>query len=200
MSQGVYKIESARVDRTYSDQYGEKQVWLVRLENARAETPSGLFELHKKQDSKPPEPGDTLNVERFIPGDFQGEPFVRIKQVYNQAARGSGDSKSFDRRPEHPRNEARMIHTSALSAAPAYIEQMLTVGALEQPSSEDDYWSLVSRVAGRLARSYEAALRGIEGGQQQVPPPAAGSNGGEVPADASGLVPAPAGVADDVPF
>lgn len=196
MSQGTYKVLSAQPGREYSDSYGAKRVYMVALENATAESASGLFELHKKQDSKPPEPGDLLNVERFIPGEFQGEQFVRIKQVYNQAAR-SGDSKSFDRRPEHPRNEARMIHTSALSAAPAYIEQMLTVGVLAQPSSEDDYWSLVSRVAGRLARSYAGALAGTESPQRELP---VVSNGGEVPADVAGLAPAPAGVDDDVPF
>lgn len=103
----------------------------------------------------------------------------------------TSSSDKFDRRPEHPRNEARMIHTSALSAAPTYINQMLAMGWLEVPKDEDAYWQLVTRVAGRLARSYQGAISATE----QAPSPQPQLNGGEVPADMSGLPTGP--VSDD---
>lgn len=125
----------------------------------------------------------------------------RLKRASRQGGggnRGGGgkDDKNFDRRPEHPRNEARMIHTSSLSAAPSYISQMLAMGFLEVPKDEESYWLLVSATATRLTKSYRGVLKGTESAPVSQPQ----LNGGEVPADTAGLTPAPAGVSDDVPF
>lgn len=178
-------------------EYGDKIVYYVRLNEAEADVPSKAFELHKKKTSKPPAEGHRLDVKTFQKGDFQGSPFVKIIQDYKDAPAGGGggggDSKNFDRRPEHPRNESRMIHTSSLSATPGYIEQMLTIGVAEQPKTWDEYWALVEKVASKLTHSYEVAMEP----QQQLP-----VAGGEVPADTDGLAPAAAAAPDDdkIPF
>lgn len=206
MSQGTYKITEARQGRTYTGKHGDLVVWQVTLENAQPENGAAAFELHKKPGNTP-QPGDVIEVDRFAPGEHDGAPYVRIFAASQQSAGGStsssagGDSKNFDRRPEHPRNEARMIHTSAMSAAPSYIEQMLTIGVAAQPKDEDAYWALVGHVAGRLAKSYEKAL----GDTGAAPAASQGRSNGspqqaEVPGDTAELVPAPAGVGDSIPF
>lgn len=87
MSQGTYKITEAQQGRTYTGKYGENTVWLVRLENAEAQSANGMFELHKKAGATI-QPGQEIEVERFIEGEFDGSPFVRIKQVFNQSSGG----------------------------------------------------------------------------------------------------------------
>lgn len=217
MSQGVYKILEAREGRSYDGKHGRLVVWSVRLENATAENvSSGMFELHKKPGNTP-QPGDTVEVDRFSPGEFNGEPFVRIFAASQQQSAGgstpsarSSDgpglawkSAPYERGAEHPRNEVRMIHTSALSAAPAYIDQMLTIGVAAQPKDEQAYWALVGHVAGRLAKSYAGALDGVSGAQAASQPPQNGSQQGmEVPADTREMAPAAAAGSDDsdIPF
>lgn len=68
--------------------------------------------------------------------------------------RSAAPDAKFDRRPDHPRQEARAIHTSALSAASAYIEQALTINAVAQPKDWEEYWTLVEMVIGKLEATY----------------------------------------------
>lgn len=211
-----YTITTAIQGRSYPNKHqaGENLVvWRVGLENAQSSAPDGLFELHKKEGNEP-KAGDVLEVERKQQGEFQGEPFVRLFLAKPQNPGGgyTGGSRQsdgpglqwrsapFERGAEHPRNEVRMIHTSALSAAVPFINQMVAFGLVDAPKDEDAYWTLVGHVAGRLTKSYEAPLSAT------LPPPEAqqtlNGGGGEVPADTREM--APAGVAtssdDDIPF
>jgi hypothetical protein len=178
--------------REYDSKHGKMVVWRLGLEGVESTAPDGLFELHKKPGNEPAR-GDALQVKRRQEGEFNGEPFVRLFLDYTD---GGGDGGKFDRRPEHPRNEARMIHTSALSAAPVYIEQMLTLSVVDQPADEAAYWALVSAVASRLTRTY---ARVLEGHAQAATGPENGA-GGEIPADARDLQPAKAAADDELPF
>ena len=206
--QGTYTITEARQGRTYENKKGPGNltVWYVALENARAESPDGSFELHKKEDSDPPKVGDLIDVEKSWAGEYNGDKFVRIKQVYNPTAtdgRGvnSDAGGKFDRRREHPRNEARMIHTSALSATPGYIEQMLTLSLVKAPQDEDEFWKLVGHVATRLTRSYERAME--PAGQESLPVqdlPTDVRGPQDLPADTAGLNNGPAKTDASIPF
>lgn len=205
MAQGTYTVSTQPVQsRTYPNKHGGNLVvWRLGLQDAESAAPDRLFELHKKEGNEP-RLGDVLDVERSQEGEFNGEPFVRLFLAKPQgvgsssaggSSQGSNDPSRFDRKPEHPRNEARIIHTSALSAAPGYINQMLAMGWLAAPKDEDAYWALVAQVAGRLRKSYQGALGAAESPQQTLPPQ-------EVPADTAGLTNggAAAKATDDVPF
>lgn len=88
---------------------------------------------------------------------------------------GGGRSDGYDRRPDHPLVVAQRLHTSTLSAAPAYVEQMLTVGAAAQPTSADAYWALVDRTVAKLKETYpdEVLARATEtNGSDSTPSPA----------------------------
>lgn len=190
MASGTYTVSTDPIrGREYTNKHKTQlTVWRLGLENAKSSAPDGLFELHKKEGNAPPSVGEQLDVDRHYQGqDNQGVPFTRLylasQQGQQQSSGGSGGGGGkFDRRPEHPRNEARMIHTSSLSAAPTYIEQMLTMSVVEQPKDEDAYWKLVDRVVFRLTRSYDRAMES-EPAQQTL-------NGeAQVQADTEGLEP-----------
>jgi hypothetical protein len=160
----------------------------------------------------PPAVGDELfgRIEKDKRGNWR---FKRAKRTEGgqgsppgQRAQGEGPGLTWQNKPynssaEHPRNEARMIHTACLSSAPVYIEQMLTASVVGQPKNPDEYWALVSQVVGRLSRTYAAAFAGAAA--PSAHPSSPSSNGGEVPADMSGLgqPPSQASMADEsVPF
>jgi hypothetical protein len=213
MSQS-YKVSTQPVQgrEPYTNKHNtELAVWRLGLENAQSVAPDGLFELHKKVGNDPPGVGEQLEVERTQEGEFGGVKFTRLFLAKpanaGPSSTGGGGSRQsdgpgltwrsapFERGAEHPRNEVRMIHTSALSAAPGYINQMLAFGVEEAPADQDAYWKLVTKVAGRLARSYQGAMSATE-----QPPAASNGGGGDVPADTRELAPA-APVADDsIPF
>ena len=191
--------EVGETTRQYKDNYGDKVVYYVRLENVVAETPNQAFELHKQATSKPPEPGHKLDVKRFDKGDHNGVPFVRIYQNFTErsgGSGGSGGSDNYDRRPEHPRNEARMIHTSALSAAPDYYRLMREENIIAKPEGQQEFWAALRAVAGELTLTYKSALAGLAG------PATSPQVAAEVPADTEGLQPAAGGAQtdDDIPF
>jgi hypothetical protein len=197
MSQS-YRIETLGHFSTYGD--STKGDFLVTV----AGDPRELKLFHDTSSSyDAPQVGDEFAGE-IVQGK-RGE--WRLKR----ASRGSGGStssssgggsKTYERQPDHPLNMARALHTSALSSTPAFVDQLLTIGAVPQPTSEDEYWALVTRVCGRLKRSYPEQVRvqalapaGGEGRLNGSPPQQP-----EIPADTVGLTPAPAGVDDDVPF
>ena len=107
-----------------------------------------------------------------------------------QAKRDQGPGLRWHNAPynssaSHPRDEVRMIRTSALSSAPAYIESMFTFAPLEgveRPKTAAEYWVLVNRVVERLEASYHSALGAYDERVSPQPQLAA-----EVPADTDGL-------------
>lgn len=199
MSQGEYTVTTTPMAaRTYPNKNkagSNLVVWRLGLQDAQSAAPDGLFELHMNEGNDPPAVGDTLDVERFITGEFSQVPFSRIKKVWKQdggdkSSGGGGGKDDFERRPDHPINMARALHTSALSSTPVFIDQMLTIGAVPQPSTEAEYWALVGRVCGRLRASYPDAVLAQADGPQAGS--TAQNGGGEVPADTTGLEPQPA--------
>ena len=81
---------------------------------------------------------------------------------------GGTDGKSFDRRPEHPRNEARMIHSNALTAAPAYYELLRTEGVIPQAQSKAAALDTLAGITRWLENGYapileQAAAEGASG-------------------------------------
>ena len=141
----------------------------------------------------------TFGLSKKHKGDDPGP--ARRSGGASKSAAGPGltwKSAPYERGAEHPRNEVRMIHTSSLSAAVPFINQMVAFGFVTPPADEDAYWKLVGHVAGKLTASYQKPLGATEAPAQSVSQPQL--NGGEVPADTAGLTPGPVGVSDDVPF
>lgn len=211
MPKGEYKVSTDPVKgREYTNKHGtDLTVWRLGLEEARSAAPDGLFELHKKK--APPQRGEKIEVDRTQEGEFNGEKFTRLflADTYQPSDGGGGgrdaegpgltwQSKPYNSSAEHPRNEARVIHTASLGNVPAYIDQLLTMSLVQQPQTEDEYWALVGRVAGRLTKSYKKVLERTEPPPEQSSLPVE-----EVPTDREGLEPQPAlaGAGDaDIPF
>ena len=184
--------------REYTNKHGTAlTVWRFGLAEARSGAPDGLFELHRVK--PPPKAGEKLAVERTQKGEFNDVPFTRLflaDTYQGGSGSGGGGSDNYDRRPEHPRNEARMIHTSAVSAAPDYYRLFREENLLAKPDSLDEAKSALRDIVGELERGYLVALAGLAG------PASAPQVAAEVPADTEGLQPAAAGVKsdDDIPF
>lgn len=92
-------------------------------------------------------------------------------------ASSAGVQDEFARRPDHPTVEARAKHTASMSATPAYIEQMLTINAIEQPKDAKEYWALVELTIGKLKSLYpeppqpEQQLPGLEVAPEEMASP-----------------------------
>lgn len=117
----------------------------------------------------------------------------------------SWKSAPYERGAEHPRNEARAIHTSAISAAPGYYELLRTEGVIPKAEDKASMLNTLAGIVTWLESGYLPVLDAVSAQALPVPPaaPQSASNGApppEVPADTEGLTPAPAGVSDDVPF
>ena len=110
-----------------------------------------------------------------------------------------GSSEDYDRRPDHPLVMQQRIHTSCLSSAPAFVEQMLTIGVVDQPQDAAAYWLLVERTAARLRATYpEAVLARADGKPAQT---SMGNGGDPKPEPEPGPEPVAAASADDeIPF
>lgn len=214
MNEHVVSTEAA-FGREYEKGDKTFHVWRIGLQDARSDAPDGLFELHKVKGNAPPKPGEKITVKDTRADTYEGVPFTRLylDSGYRPGQNGGGGAgkggggKDFERRPEHPRNEARFIHTSCLSSAPAFIDQMLTLNIQKTPGSWDEYFELVGRVVNKLRGSYQGPLERVS------PPPATPPvqfPQQEVPADTEGLPgtngepPTPESVAsaadDDIPF
>lgn len=114
-------------------------------------------------------------------------------------------SAPYERGAEHPRNEARAIHTSALSAAPAYYELLRTEGVIPQAQDKPSALNTLAGIVRWLESGYAPVLAAVSGPAQASPQNGAARGSQptlpeEVPADREGLTPAPAGVDDSVPF
>lgn len=91
----------------------------------------------------------------------------------NSGGGGSNGDKSFERNPDHPLVMQQRLHTSALSTAPTLIEQMLTIGVVQQPQSKGDYLELVKGVAEWAKGTYpEPVLDRAAGKDDPAPEPA----------------------------
>lgn len=234
----TYKVSTEPVEgNTYEnkgDSGGHLTVWRLGLEEAQSVAPDGLFELHKKKGNAPPKPGDEISVKRTAEVEHNGVKGTRLyldsgwkpgqgggsgKRDQGEGPGARWQSKPYQSSAEHPRNEARTIHTVGLGAAPVILEQWWTAGIQQQPKTVEEYWTQFGAVVKRVRDSYqgplERASRAHEGGQA---PPAAQSSPAEqaaatqataeVPADTTDLPPAapvPAGGAtanddEDIPF
>lgn len=166
-----------------------------------------------------PKVGDELfgTVEKDKRGNLRFKRASRNRSTQSSTGGGGGSRQSegpglswrsapYERGAEHPRNEARAIHTSALSAAPAYYELLRTEGVLDQakdkPSMLDTLAGIVLWLEGGYGPVLDAVVAPGAGAAQE---PAQGRlNGGpqeEIPADRTDLAPAAATTADeDLPF
>lgn len=121
------------------------------VKDSDGEDVPGAVRFGRKKSSKfePPSEGD----EKF--GTVYQDKRGNWRFRYAKKGSGGGDDAGrFDRKPEHPENAARMRHTSALSATPTYIEQMLTIGVVDQPKTLDEYRELVARTILWLLDTY----------------------------------------------
>jgi hypothetical protein len=200
MSQS-YRIETLGHFSTYGD--GPKGDYLCTVAGDDRE----LKLFHDTSGNyDPPKVGDEIFGD-IVPGKRNGE--WRLKRGSRQgggsssSAGGGGRSSDppdrFDRKPEHPRNEVRMIHTSALSAAPAYYELLRTEGVIPQAESKAAALATLAGIVTWLENGYGPVLDAVVAEVKAAPQMNGG--GGEVPADTTGLQPAAASKADDdIPF
>jgi hypothetical protein len=191
MSQGVYKIISARPGRSYNGKHGELVVWLVKLENANPETPGGEFELHKKPGNTP-NPGDSIEVDRFAPGNSpDGTPFVRIFAASQQGATSSTGGSGYQKSPDQQRSIVRQ-HSQEMALRLIAATGDASDMDLSDPGVAGTYLNGVVR---RLTDWFAADAMGASS-------PKLNGAAQEVPADTEGLVAAaPARPADDsLPF
>lgn len=195
MGQGVYKITEARQGRTYTGKHGDLVVWLVKLENAQAETPSGEFELHKKPGNTP-QPGDAIEVDRFAPGEHDGTAFVRIfaasqQQAGSQSSTGGGYQKSPDQQRSIVRQHSQEMALRFIAATGDAKDMNLM-----DPTVVGAYLS------GTVRRLTDWFAADATAPSQRVPVPQSQQqlNGGEVPADTRELAPAATASDDSIPF
>lgn len=196
MSQGVYKI-SAVSDQTrdYPSQYGDMTVYWVKLENAEAEVPAGAFELHKKQSSKAPEVGNEIDVQRFERGEFNNTPFVRIRPVFKDN-RGGGGGKGYN----DPETVARISRSHSQEMALRFVAAAGDLDKLDpaERATADAYLSTVLKPLVDWFDKDKAEAGKAAGQQSQQ---VSFSDGGEVPADTSGMSNGAASQADEtIPF
>lgn len=108
-------------------------------------------------------------------------------------------SAPYERGAEHPRNEARAIHTSAVSAAPAYYELLRTEGVIPQAPDKASMLNTLSGIVAWLEGGYGPVLDAVS-----APASGAGQNGAErqqeIPADTEGLQPAATAADESIPF
>jgi len=196
----LYTILSAEEGRTYTGKYGDMVVWNVTLENARPENGAGSFELHKKPGNTP-QPGDTIEVKRFAPGEHQGNPHVRIFVESPQGAgAGAGTSSTGGGGGGTrwtPEKERSVVRQHSQEMALRFIAATKGFDELD-PTEDADVGFVLNSVVRRVTDWFAADATPEGNGAAVVAPPNGG--GGEVPADTSGLAPAPAGVGDDIPF
>lgn len=212
---------------------GQLVVWRLGLDGIQSAAPDGLFEVHKKPDNLPPPKGQRVVFKSSAEGDHEGVAFTRLYGLApadgqqqrrgggsSNNSRGSGEgpglrwqSKPYQSSAEHPRNEARTIHTVGVGAAPAILEQWWTIGIAPQPKDQAEYWEQFGAVVKVVRDSYRGPLERASGAAPAQPaaqqPEPAQAPGGDVPADAADL-PAAQPVAaaapsggnsdDDIPF
>lgn len=189
--------------RDYGEGSKANRVYYVKLNEAQPKNGVQAFELHKRQTSKPPEPGHKLDVKTFQEGNFNGKDFVKLILDYGdrggRSGSGGGDgpglrwkSAPYERGAEHPRNEVRMIHTAALSATPDFYRLLREENFIDKPKDKPDALRVLTSITQWLADSYPALLEDASG---SPPKPAS-----EVPVDTDGLNPAQSEILADVPF
>jgi hypothetical protein len=183
--QGEYKVTKAQQARTYQGKYGEMVVWKVRLEDATTEATDGVFELHKKPGNEP-KPGDTLDVERSQQGEFDGAPFVRLFLAKPQNAGGGQSYGGGGGRRDDATTES--IQRQTASKVAGVLAAAAGPGQVGMP-----------QVLANFEAAFDTVLTKIQGAQNGASGNGAGGQG-EIPADTTGLTPAPAGVSDQVPF
>lgn len=191
----VYTILSATEGRTYNGKYGEMVVWNVQLENATPENGAGSFELHKKPGNTP-QAGDTVDVKRFAPGDFDGTPHVRIFAEAPQGGASSstgGGGGSYQKSPDQQRSIVRQ-HSQEMA-----LRLIEATGDARELNLSDGKLAgaylngTVKRLTDWFARDAGA----------EAPAPPVQSNGApqEVPVDTTDLQPAAAAPGDsEIPF
>lgn len=141
-----YTVESIIGQEEWSGNQGQMRTYELMLQGE-----SRPVSLTRKAGSQPPSAGETLDG--FINESAKGRNFKVDRQNGSQSSTGGG-GKDFDRRPDHPIQMARALHTSALSTAPVLIDQMLTLGVIEQPADKDAYLKLVEGVATWVQATY----------------------------------------------
>lgn len=145
-----YTVKSTPTQlKTYDSDYGSFAIWSLELEGV------GAVELHKKLGNAPPTEG-TMVVGEVVEKEYKGETTKRLKL----AAPGNSttSAKTYERQADHPIQMQRALHTSAMSIAPVLIEQLLTIGVIDQPKDKAAYLELVSGVASWVKSSYPAAV------------------------------------------
>lgn len=135
-------------------QRGPLIVWALKVKDGQGEVHS--CERNKKPGNDLAE-GQTLFGYLEPNGDFP-DKFKEVveKGGYGGGQTGGGGGGKYERQPDHPVQMQRALHTSSLSMAPQLIEQMLTIGVVEQPQSKADYLNLVTGVAQWVRDSYPA--------------------------------------------
>lgn len=143
-----HTVTAEPVDTGRKDEHGNT-IWSLSVDGY-----DSTIVLHKKHGNKPPAAGSVVN------GNVkEGRLFLDKPSPNGAGGRGKKDDKDFDRRPDHPLNTARTLHTSALSSAPAYVAQMIEFGVEDKPGNGDEYWELVADVVGKLKSTYPAAVK-----------------------------------------
>ena len=157
---------------------GDFRIYYLKLNEAQPKEGVQAFELVQKQTSKAPKAGQTIEVKTFQEGTRDGKPFVKIIKDWDaikarQASGGGRQSSqgSDDRGESIERQVAAKVAGEMAAATP--IDGLGPV-------------AMVSNFEG----FFDAVIAKIKGA-----PSAPSTNGGEVPADVSGLPTGP--VSDD---
>ncbi len=184
MSQGAYKITSAREGRTYTGKHGDLVVWHVRLHDSiPTDVPSGEYELHKKPGNTP-QVGDEIEVDRFAPGQSpDGTPFVRIFAASSFAGGGSstgaGGGSTAARTPDQQKSIVRQ-HS-----------QEMALRLIEATGDAKDLNLSDAGLAGTYLNGTVKRLTNWFAQdalpERAAPAPTVNGGGGEVPADTTGL-------------
>jgi hypothetical protein len=140
-----------------SEPWQGKQGQMVTYEILLAEQPGQTLKAHVPADIPAPVPGE---IQGWVNdgGKFglaTGKPSTGGG---GSGSRSNGTGGDFERRPDHPVQMQRALHTSALSTAVPLIEQMLTIGVVNQPKTKDEYLALVQGVATWVQQTYPAAV------------------------------------------
>lgn len=107
--------------------------------------PSRTLKLYKPKTAQPYAEGDTVD------GTINEGKF---KKESSWGGSGGADGGKFDRRPEHPSNERRMRHSTAISSTTGFIDQMLTLSVIPQPKDKDEYTNLAEGVITWIESTY----------------------------------------------
>jgi hypothetical protein len=166
---------SAVSEHTVDD--GDYRIYYVRLNEAQPKEGVPGFEIVQKRASKAPKAGQTILVKTFQEGTRDGKPTVKIVKDWdaikaNQASGGGSSHAGSDERGES-------IERQVAAKAAAEMAAATPIGDLGPVA-------MVSNFEG----FFDAVIAKIKGSPQ-----GASTNGGEVPADMTGLPTGP--VSDD---